>query len=91
VLPAAGVTVSQLTPLVLVAIAVKFRGDEPTPVTAMLCGAGTAPPTTWVNASEAGAAASVPTDTCSVTGMVTGLLATGCPAGLVAVTVMLPV
>ena len=90
VLPAAGVTVSQLTPLLLVAVAVKLSDAAPAPLTEIVWVGGAAPPTVCVNASDAGAALSVASDTCSLTGMVTGLLATGSPAGLVAVMVMLP-
>jgi hypothetical protein len=90
VVAAAGVTVSQLTPLVFVAETVKFKA-ELAPLTAMVWAGGAAPPILCENARDAGVALIVPTTTCKVTGIVTGLSITGSPDGLVTVTVMLPV
>jgi hypothetical protein len=57
----------------------------------MLCAAGAAPPDTWLKESALGDTESVPAVTCSVTGIVNGLLATAAPPGPVAVSVTLPV
>jgi hypothetical protein len=69
VLPLAGETDSQL-PLVVVAVAVKFK-DPGVPVTEMVCAAGADPPCTWEKVRLAGVAEMVPGLTVKVTGTVT--------------------
>ena len=72
VVPLAGLTESQLPPLVVAAVAVKLI-DPGVPVTLMLWVAGAGPPCTCEKVSDAGVAASDPAPTVKLTGTVTGV------------------
>ena len=90
VTPLAGVAVSHVPPLAVVAATVKFTGPG-VPDRVTVCAAGTDPPAAWVKVRLVGAAETVPDVTVRVTWTVAGLPETGLPLGPVPVTVMLPV
>lgn len=90
VVPVAGVTVSQLPPASVVAVAEKLRAALTGTLVTVTVWAAAEPPCGWVNFSSAVGTWIAPEVTESVTGMVMGLLATAAPPGFAAVMVMVP-